>query len=347
MALTVNRRLMTPLPEAPDLVAQSHAMQDALSAAEDVAALEVPVLILGESGSGKGILARQIHARSSRAEGPFLRVGCAGPAEILERELFGMRAHGWPTSSAPASHVEQARHGTLVLDEVGELSPSLQAKLVRLLDTGTDDETAPALPRLICTSNQDLAARCQAGQLRADLFYRIGVFPVTMPPLRHRREDIPELCARLAIEHAMALGRTPPLVSASALEALGRHGFPGNVRELSNVLHRAVIRARTSIIEACDLVFDANTTVPVAAAPAPASQWQLPLELEALERLAIEEALRRVNGNRTHAARLLGISLRTLRNRLREWREAGRALAGIPDDTDDHEVPNDDARGGS
>ncbi|HTT69735.1 MAG TPA: sigma-54 dependent transcriptional regulator [Anaeromyxobacteraceae bacterium] len=317
----------------PEPVAVSPAMREVLEAARDVAPTPTTALLLGESGTGKELLARFLHQHSQRP-GAFVAVNCAAlPAELLESELFG-HERGAFTGAAErrAGRFEQAQRGTLLLDEVSELPLPLQAKLLRVLQEREVDRVGGQRPipvdvRIIATSNRDLGQMVERGLFRADLYYRLNVFPIVLPPLRERREDLPALAEALVLDAAAALGRRPPALDLAALAALLTHPFPGNVRELRNLLERALVRCRGPVIGPAHLhlhragpVADLPAIAPGAEAPA------LPLHLGELERLAIGEALRRAGGNRTHAARLLGIGLRTLRNRLRTYREAGVAL---------------------
>jgi len=321
---------------APPLpVASSAAMREVLQAAGDVAASPTTVLLLGESGTGKELLARFLHARSQRP-GPWVAVNCAAlPAELLESELFGHERGAFTgAGERRAGRFEQAQRGTLVLDEVSELPLPLQAKLLRVLQEREVDRIGGQRPipvdvRVIATSNRDLGEMVRRGLFRSDLFYRLNVFPITLPPLRSRREDVPELASELLAELAAELGRTAPRLDEGALAALAAHSFPGNVRELRNVLERALVRCRGTVLGAGDLALDAGLATATATSTVNCSAGrfaELPLDIGELEKLAIAEALRRVGGNRTHAARLLGIGLRTLRNKLSLYRQAGVAV---------------------
>ena len=318
-------------PFAPEPVAESPAMREALLAVDDVADTPTTVLLLGESGAGKEVLARRLHARSSRAAGAWVAVNCAAlPGELLESELFGHERGAFTgAGERRAGRFEQAAGGTLLLDEISELPLPLQAKLLRVLQEREIDRVGGHRPvpvdvRVIATTNLDLAASVRAGRFRSDLYYRLNVYPVTVPPLRDRPEDVLPLARRLVAEAAEALGREAPELSGGAEAALLDHAWPGNVRELRNVVERAVVRCRGGgAVEPLHLGLSLLAVPPRPRQGAGALPAELPLDLAALERLAIEEALRRVNGNRTHAARLLGIGLRTLRNKLRAWREAG------------------------
>jgi two-component system response regulator FlrC len=355
-----------PMPRRLDIlppIGGTQVMQDVLSAVEDVARASTTVLLLGESGTGKEVFARYIHGISPRSTGPWIAVNCAAlPGELLESELFG-HEKGSFTGAADRriGRLEQADHGTLLLDEISEMPIVLQVKLLRVLQEREVDRVGGARPvpvdlRIIATSNRDLAAMVARGEFRADLYYRLSVFPIFLPPLRERREDIPALAARLTEEIALRLGRTAPMLSSEALAELVAYEFPGNVRELANVLERVLVRCHGTVVPAPHIATAlaavgissirplpsegqgrrparqvASTSVeyqpcPMAGEPRDAGDampdgW--PLALAELERMAILEALRRVHGNRTHAARLLGISLRTLRNKLRVLRLSG------------------------
>ncbi len=325
-------------PFAAEPIAESPAMREAMLAALDVAPTPTTVLLLGESGTGKEVLARYLHARSQRAGGPWVAVNCAAlPAELLESELFG-HERGAFTGAAErrAGRFEQASGGTLLLDEVSELPLSLQAKLLRVLQEREIDRVGGQRPvpvdvRIVATTNRDLGAMVAAGQFRSDLYYRLNVYPITLPPLRERVADVLPLAERLLAEAAAELGREAPALSAATREALQLHRYPGNVRELRNLLERGLVRCREGLVEPRHLGLGPTTLAVAAPAGATAPEpfgdailpAHLPIDLGALEKLAIEEALRRTNGNRTHAARVLGIGLRTLRNKLRAWREAG------------------------
>jgi len=338
---------------APAPVALSAAMQDALGAADDVAASSTTVLILGESGTGKEILARYIHHRSRRAGGPWVAVNCAAlPPDLLEGELFGHERGAFTgATERRIGRIERANHGTLLLDEISELPLSLQAKLLRVLQEREIDRIGGARPvpvdvRVIATSNRSLKDMTARGELRADLYYRLDVFSIALPPLRHRPEDIAALAEELLGRLAASQGRAAPVLGADARRALGDYHYPGNVRELGNILERALVRCRDQVLDLRHIeipglaapVGPATTSSPIAfpvTAPEPelaeaASEVTRPgdpifpegltVHLPSLERLAIGEALRLEGGNRTRAARRLGVSLRTLRNKLREYR---------------------------
>jgi len=357
----MNQTASFPVPHRPEVVppiGATQAMQDLLSAVEDVARANTTVLLLGESGTGKEVFARYIHALSPRSVGPWIAVNCAAlPGELLESELFG-HEKGSFTGAADRriGRIEQADRGTLLLDEISEMPLGLQVKLLRVLQERELDRVGGARPvpvdvRIIATSNRDLAAMVARGQFRADLYYRLSVFPICLPPLRERRDDIPALVAALTDDIAMRLGRPAPLLVPEAIAQLVAYDFPGNVRELANILERVLVRCHSEIVPPAQIatalaavgisslrpkseavpVMDESVSARASAAHAASApqsstsqgpdSW--PLALAELERMAILEALRRVHGNRTHAARLLGISLRTLRNKVRGLRLSG------------------------
>jgi transcriptional regulator with GAF, ATPase, and Fis domain len=330
-------------------------MREVLAAVDDVAPANTTVLLLGESGTGKEVFARHIHRLSERAQGAWVAVNCAAlPGELLESELFGHERGAFTgATERRIGRIEQADRGTLLLDEISEMPLPLQAKLLRVLQEREVDRVGggrsiPVDVRVIATSNRDLEQMVAQKLFRADLYYRLSVFPIALPPLRERREDISLLAAHLVGQIAERLGRPAPTLSASACACLAAHDYPGNVRELGNILERALVRCRATELSAEHLdrslrpgAGATSVTLPKAEATEPPALLPpgLPIDLGQLERLAIAEALRRVEGNRTHAARLLGISLRTLRNKLRAQREEAAGRAGQP-------LPSDDTRVG-
>jgi two-component system, response regulator FlrC len=317
----------------------SSSMRNVVSCAADVADTDATVLLLGESGTGKEVVARLIHELSRRSAGPWVSLSCGSlPWDRLEAELLGHESDpSAGTNETRIGRIEQANGGTLLLDEVSELPLPLQAKLLRVLQERQVDRVGGRQPipvdiRVVATSNRDLRAEVVAGRFRADLYYRLCVFPIVVPPLRERREDIEALARHFVDRLSHVLGRSVPVLSASALVTLDSHSYSGNVRELRNLIERTLIRCRHSVLEPGDFFFDPSLPLPPDSSqrqeaqqdPEEAEeQWALPIDLGELERMAIREALRRVSGNRTHAARLLGISLRTLRNKLKAWREGG------------------------
>jgi two-component system response regulator HydG len=293
------------------------------------------VLLAGESGTGKELAARLVHDRSPRAAGPFVPINCAAiPESILEAELFGYEKGAFTGAVArKEGRFERADGGTLFLDEVGEMSPSVQVKLLRVLQDGQVDRLGGTGPvrvdvRIVAATNKDLQQLVATGSFREDLFYRLAVFPVRLPPLRERREDIPLLAATFLRRLAEKNGKRLTGFSPAALAALEAAPWPGNVRELLHAIERAVILARDEVVELADLP---ETVRPWSAAAGAAPSISGPSELtvplgttmEEIERRVIRETLRQARGDKTLAAQLLGIAPRTIYRKL-DRDEAGR-----------------------
>jgi two-component system response regulator FlrC len=295
--------------------------------AERVAASDITVLVNGPTGTGKEVLARHIHANSPRSEGPFIAVNCAAlPETMLEALLFGHTKGAFTGAGQAAQGFFRAAHGgTLLLDEIAEMPLGLQAKLLRVLQEREVVPLGATTPeqvdvRVIACANRDLPAEVEAGRFRADLYYRLSVFPLTTTPLAHRRQDIAALAATMILRHA-GNRAVLPWPTQDALDALQAHDWPGNVRELENVIQRALLLAPGDRIEAAHIVFDA--TVRPVPAPVPAADPTLTNIVRLHEVQAIQDALAACGGNRTETAKRLGISERTLRYRLARIREAG------------------------
>jgi two-component system response regulator FlrC len=292
--------------------------------ARRVAASEVTVMINGPSGTGKEVLARFIHARSPRCGGPFVAINCAAiPESLLEATLFGYERGAFTGAlRATPGKFEQAQGGTLLLDEISEMSLGLQAKLLRVLQERELErvgghEVVALDVRVLATSNRNLREEVAAGRFREDLYYRLNVFPLSLPPLRDRPSDILPI-ARHLLERRAPLGAPVPVLGADAIERLVAHSWPGNVRELDNLIQRALVLWRSGPIRAPDLCLE---TTPVQAAP----RAGLSADLRATEEQRILEVLGS-GGDRKSAAEILGISPRTLRYKLARLREAGVAL---------------------
>jgi two-component system response regulator FlrC len=296
------------------------------AALERVARTDATVLLLGETGSGKEVAARSIHAASARASGPFVAINCAALSDsLLESELFGHERGAFTGAHAQRrGRIELGEGGTFFLDEIGELKLDLQAKLLRVLQErrfervgGTRTLTADV--RWVAATNRDLLAMIDAGRFREDLYHRLAVFPVRLPPLRDRREDIVPLAEALLARTASELGRPALRLGAEARERLLRAPLRGNIRELRNLLERAAILCDGAVIEAEHLWIDpAPAGATAVAAPAVASA-ELSGSLEELERGAIQRALGACGGNRKRAAEQLGIGLRTLYEKLKRY----------------------------
>ncbi|HEY7678093.1 MAG TPA: sigma-54 dependent transcriptional regulator [Candidatus Methylomirabilis sp.] len=314
------RRMVAQREEAPALIAQSPAMRRVLADVEKVAGADSPVLILGESGTGKELIARAIVQQSERAGKPFLAVNCgAFQDELLESELFG-HEKGAFTGAVAQRHglFEVAHGGSLLLDEVGEMSTAMQAKLLRVLEDGEIRRVGSTRVqrvdvRVIAATNRDLAQDVEAGRFRKDLFYRLHVLTLSLPPLRERPEDIPILIAHFMGRTA---GRRPPKrLSEEALSLLTRHQWPGNIRELENVVARLVVFCERDVIEASDL----PPTVRAPAPPAAAAGEPDPQSLRQMERLHIAKVLAQCGGNKSRAARALGIDIKTLASKIKSY----------------------------
>ncbi len=291
------------------------------------------MLITGESGTGKEVLARHLHAASRRARGRFVAVNCAAiPETLLETELFGHEKGAFTGAVARRiGRFEEAHGGTLLLDEISEMDVRLQAKLLRAIQEREIDRIGGTKPvkvdvRLIATSNRNLGEAVAAGRFRQDLYFRLNVVALRIPPLRERPADIGLLADHFAARFAKENGLPARPVSAEARRLLLAHAWPGNVRELENIMHRAVLLAGGDEIGA-DAV-DLPAAGGGARAPAPAGgAAPVGATLAEVERELILSTLSHCFGNRTHAATILGISIRTMRNKLRQYSDEGYPIA--------------------
>jgi DNA-binding NtrC family response regulator len=318
-------------PARPDgIVLRDPAMRAVYSEAYGAARATISVLVLGETGVGKEVLARAIHGRSPRSEGPFVSVNCAALSEsLLEAELFGYERGAFTgASEARAGLFEAAEGGTLFLDEVGEASATTQAKLLRVVEERAVTRIGGRRPRaidvrIVSATNRDPVADAESGRFRKDLYFRLGGVVLTLPPLRERPSDIEPLARSFASAACQQLERGPIDLAESTLDALRAYSWPGNVRELRNAIERAVILAADDVIKPEQLppaIRDAQRAAPKEASRAPeldAASFRA--EVKALDRERVVEALERANGNQTRAAELLGISRRTLVSRLHEF----------------------------
>jgi two-component system, NtrC family, response regulator AtoC len=309
------------------IIGGSPGMQEVFRLVERVAPAEhTTVLIMGETGTGKGVVARLIHRLSPRVDQPFVNVTCTSLAEtIMESELFGHEKGAFTDARAmKRGLVELADHGTLFLDEIGELSPRLQGKLLQFIEDrtfrrvgGTRDLSVDT--RLVTATNRDLEKDVDAGVFRADLYYRLRVVPIQLPPLRERVSDVPELAKHFVDSFSRDLGKRVNRITPEALDLLRRYAWPGNVRELRNVIERSVLLADGDSLTADGL--PPEVRAPRRENEASFDMGPNGLDIEALERTLLREALRRAEGNRTTAGRLLGLSRHQIRNRLKKYGE--------------------------
>lgn len=355
-AIQAGAKEYIPLPPDPELiaaileavVADSHSlvfrdekMAQVISLADQIAASDASVLITGESGTGKEVMARHVHSKSARASKTFISVNCAAiPENLLESELFGHEKGAFTGAVARRiGKFEEANGGTLLLDEISEMDSRLQAKLLRAIQERVIDRVGGNKPisvdiRIIATSNRDLAQAVQEGTFREDLLYRLNVVNLRIPPLRERPTDILELADHFAKKYAQANGAPHRPISADARRQLLNNPWPGNVRELENTIHRAVLLSSGAEIEAEAI------RSPDGAPAAPGQSFSGTAQHAAqtaeavtrtlvgrtvadVERDLIIETLDHCLGNRTHAANILGISIRTLRNKLKQYSDEG------------------------
>ncbi|HZU81579.1 MAG TPA: sigma-54 dependent transcriptional regulator [Polyangiaceae bacterium] len=323
------------------IVGTTPAMLTVYKTVAHVAPTTATVLIVGESGTGKELVARAIHTKSPRANKPFVAVNCGAlPESILESELFGHERGSFTGASATKRGLfEEAKGGTLFLDEIGEISPKMQVQLLRVLQEGEirrvgAAETIRVDVRVVAATNRDLKEEVATGRFREDVLFRLQVVTVHVPPLRERKRDIPLLIRHFVARHAERLGRPAPRVAPEVFDALESYAFPGNVRELSHVIERAMLLAREGVITASDLPPEVTHAWANRDAAAElgslADDWPT---LAVLERRYIDRVLSRTGGNKTRAAEVLGIDRRTL-NRMFA-RERGVASGGPGDEETD------------
>lgn len=312
------------------MVGRSRGLQASLARARAAAESDADVLIEAESGTGKELLARLIHEGSARRDGPFIAINCAAlPESLLESELFG-HAKGAFTGALAAKpgKFELAHGGTLLLDEIGDMPLNLQPKLLRVLQERVVERLGETRPRrtdirVIAATNLHLGARVDQGLFRSDLFYRLNVIPLGLPPLRERMDDVPCLAMHFAGNFAAKTGLRPARLHPSFLERLGTYNWPGNVRELANFMQRVLSMCGTEG-ELVAAHFDREHRPVHMMQPAPAPEVHKAVgndavSLDQLERSHLQRTLELVGGNRTRAAEMLGISVRTMRNKIRQY----------------------------
>ena len=325
------------------MIARDPIMEVVIKLADQIAPSDASILITGESGVGKEVMARYVHTRSRRANKPFISVNCAAiPENLLESELFGHEKGAFTGAVARRiGKFEEASGGTLLLDEISEMDARLQAKLLRALQEREIDRVGGGKPvkvdiRVIATSNRDLAQAVKDGVFREDLLYRLNVVNLRLPSLRERPGDIIALSEHFVKKYAVANGMSERPLSAEARRRLVTHRWPGNVRELENAMHRAVLLSSGSEIE--EFAIRLPDGAPMSPAPDAAVARNASMAAEAASRSFVGQTVAQVEqqlildtlshciGNRTHAATILGISIRTLRNKLKEYSEAGVAV---------------------
>jgi Response regulator containing CheY-like receiver, AAA-type ATPase, and DNA-binding domains len=312
------------------VVAADPAMEAALELARRVAVTNATVLVTGESGTGKEVVARYIHRHSPRAAKPFVAVNCAAiPENLLESTMFGFEKGAFTgAAQSQPGKFEQAQDGTLLLDEISEMSLPLQAKLLRVLQEREVERVGGRRPipldvRVVATSNRDMQAEVAKGAFREDLYYRLNVFPLRLPALRERPADIVPLARHFVSRLAVGVGRHGLSLSGAAERRLTHYSWPGNIRELENVIQRAMILAPGEVVDTEHLLLpqQGGENLPAAKSAAPGGSEGETLDMRSLERAHIMETLEAVNGSRKLAAQRLGISERTLRYKLQQYRE--------------------------
>ena len=360
--------------DAPAILTQDPNLAETLAMARRAADSRATILIQAESGTGKELIAKLIHAASPRRKGPFVAINCAAiPETLLESELFGYEKGAFTGAvGAKQGRFEQADGGTLVLDEIGELPLAIQGKLLRAIQERTIDRlggtrTIAVDVRLIALTNRDLAQEVKEGRFREDLYYRLNVIPLRLPPLRERAVDLPLLAAHFAERFARENDRSTPRIARSFFAALDRHTWPGNIRELENAIQRCVVLSNGATLQAKDLSWllpaelledlqdppeEILPPAPEPPVPAPSAGPEpnnglrngdpsrplvgmplgtlvalpLGLSLPDLERFWLLSTLSALDGNRTHCAQQLGIALRTVRNKINEYRTDGYSI---------------------
>lgn len=301
------------------LIGESPQMRRVYEMIDQVAQCKSTVLIQGESGTGKELVARAIHHRSPRRDKPFIKINCAAlPEDLLESELFGHEKGAFTGAiNKREGRFELADKGTLLLDEISETSPAFQVKLLRVLQEEEFErvggsKTIKVDVRIIATTNKDVKQAVKEGKFREDVYYRLNVLPIYLPPLRERKEDIPLLVRHFVEKYSHRNGSRIKLLSKKCLEMMMQYSWPGNVRELENVIERAIVMDEGEIIFPENISLDASL-----------QRMNLPflekITLEEMEKRLILETLRRTEENRTEAARILGISVRTVRNKLKKY----------------------------
>ncbi|MDQ0641047.1 two-component system NtrC family response regulator [Pedobacter sp. W3I1] len=298
------------------IIGQSKPLMEAIDLAKKVSATDTTVLLLGETGTGKEVFAQSIHYESPRAVKPFVALNCSGfSPDLLESELFGYKAGAFTGANKDKKGLlEEANGGTLLLDEIGEMNLDLQAKLLRVLESQTfikvgDTQTQQVNVRILAATNKDLKADSSSGKFRSDLYYRLSVFTITLPPLRQRKADIPALAKHYLKEFADKVNRSTPKLDDKILSILSDHNWKGNIRELKNVIERLVILSDGDTLSATALPPEFFEFAPV----------ENDYNLQQIEKQHIQKVLIHTKGNKTETSRLLGIGLTTLYRKIEEY----------------------------
>lgn len=318
------------------IVGTSPTLRKTLDVAYQAAPSTATILILGESGTGKELLARQLHAMSGRSSRPFVAVNCAAiPDTMMEAELFGHEKGAFTGAiDRRAGRFAQADTGTMFLDEIGEVGLHVQVKLLRVLQDGAFEplggRTQRSDVRIIAATNKDLAAEVKAGRFREDLYYRLNVIPIEMPPLRDRREDVPLLCDHFLGHYCRKNSKEIKGFVRRALDALADYSWPGNVRELENAIERAVVLTRGEVLDLDDFpphIIEHEGVGSEGGGGGGNISFSIGTPLEEIERRMIRETLRHTNGDKRLAAQLLGIATRTIYRKLEQEQQDGERLA--------------------
>ena len=326
------------------MIAADASMKQVITLADQIATSDASIMITGESGVGKEVLARYVHKKSKRREKPFIAVNCAAiPESLLESELFGHEKGAFTGAVARRiGKFEEADGGTLLLDEISEMDLRLQSKLLRALQERVIDRVGGGKPvpvniRVLATSNRDLNALVRAGDFREDLLYRLNVVNLRIPPLRERKDDLAALSSFFIDKYARANGRPARKLSSEGLAQVLAHSWPGNVRELENAMHRAILLANSEEVGADAIrapdgapVGKRDATGDAIEAAQAAARNLVGRTVAAVEQDLILETLTHCLGNRTHAAHILGISIRTLRNKLKQYSDEGLRIPPPP-----------------
>lgn len=319
-----------------DIQTQDTRMKDITRLAETASQSKACVLVQGENGTGKGSIAKFVHERSPRSSAPFVTLNCAQqPEMLLETEIFGFEKGAFAgTVSEKRGKFEQASGGTLVLDDVSELTPKLQAKVLKVLETSAVERIGsrtgvPVDVRIIAISNKNLADLVAQGKFSEALYYKLNGILLMVPPLRERMVDIKAIVSQLMGRIATRSGRRVSGITEEAVQKLATYGFPGNLRELEGVLEKAMMSAQDGVVRGSDIFVGQSSSAAHQGSGAHSLDWEAEAQwapgrtLDQIERAVILKSLAFHNGNRTHTARELGISIRTLRNKLNEYRKAG------------------------